>query len=530
MRHSARFLIAWFRFGLNGSIARFLRFAEEAVQAGHSVDFVSLTGETRREWPRGPEILGPEALARGRWDAVMVPGAGDGRDPLQRLADLRDPRFGRRIQHVLNDAARIDRFAEVNAHFAPDTIVFNNSAWTPFDMRRLGAREYHVLPGAVDTVRFAPRADRGDAPARRGRAAVGAYARKGLDAVLDAMELLSADATLHVFGEIPGETARRADALAARGRLLPAGDLFGDALARWYRGLDAFVAVESSAGWCNPAAEAMASGLPCVVGPGGTGDFVRPGRNALRVDEPSGAAIAQALDALLADPERARTLGAAAAEAMRRFSWEDWSAELVHIATAPAPRPYYRAPELGLFGKWDPAERLAGLEPLLAEAAGASVLDLGAAEGLVSAAMVRAGARVVHAFERDPDRVAAARELLGGLGTLEELCAGAADLSDWDAFARAHAGVLRPRYDVVLFLGLYHHLPPAARDAALRGALARADRWFALRTPPALGAAARRALEQADPGWTLHAENEGNEDTGWLGILRREPATHEVLR
>lgn len=521
-----RVLVAWFRFGLNGSIARVLRFAEEAGRMGHSVEFASLTGETRREWPEGPAILGAEGLTAGRWDAVLVPGAGEG--PLQRLADLRDPRFGRRIQLVLNDAARLDRFAEVNAHFAPDTIVFNNSAWTPYDMRRLQARAYHVLPGAVDTARFAPRAA-GAARRGDGRFVVGAYARKGLDAVLDAMDRLGPGATLHVFGEIPGETAARADALAARGRLVPAGELFGDALARWYGGLDAFVSVETSAGWSNPVAEAMASGLPCVAGRGGTVDFVEPGRNALRVDEATGTAIAAALEALRADPARAAVLGRAAAATMRRFPWSEWSRELLRLVAAPAPRPYYRDVERGLFGKWDPEERLRGLEPVLAEARDASVLDLGAAEGVVSGALARAGARVLHAFERDPERVAAAAALLGGMDGPDETRAETADLADWAAFARSFADSLRPRYDIVLFLGLYHHLPADARDASLRGALARAERWFAVRTPPSLAAAARRVIEDG-AGWSLHSAAKGDEDTGWLGIYRRETAGRDASR
>ena len=505
----ARLLVAWFRFGLNGSIARFLRFAQAARRAGHRVDFASLTGETRPEWPDLPGILGPDDLARGRWDAVMVPGAGNERDPLESLAALRHERFGRRLQHVLNDASGLARFAAVNAHFAPDTIVFNNSAWTPPEMRRLTARAFHVLPGAVDAALFHPKEPgAASAASHRGPWAVGTYARKNLPAVLDAVESLGRDVTLHVFGAIPGEWADRVDRSAARGRLIPAGDLFGEALARWYRTLDAFVAVESSAGWCNPAAEAMASGLPCVVGPGGTKDFVDPGRNASLVAAPEGAAIADGLRAFLADPAKARALGAAAADSMLRFGWDDYAARLVDLATAPVPRPYYRVPELGLLGKWDPAERLAGLEPLLAEAAGASVLDLGAAEGLVSATMARAGARVVHAFELDPARVRAAADLLERCESADSE-ARVADLSDWNAFTRVAGDVLRDRYDIVLFLGLYHHLPEGARAAALRGALAR-DAGLV----PAL----------RDAGWALHSEQQGNADTGWLGLFRRDPA------
>src|SRR5512144_2236637 len=127
MAQPARLLVAWFRFDSNGSIGRFVRFARAASALGHRVDFVSLTGETSTPWP-GLRVLAPSEL-EGRYDAVMVPGAGNDADPLDLLAGLTDERFGRRVQHVLNDASRLDRFVRVNELLAPDLVVLNNSHW-----------------------------------------------------------------------------------------------------------------------------------------------------------------------------------------------------------------------------------------------------------------------------------------------------------------------------------------------------------------------------------------------------------------
>lgn len=520
-----RLLVAWFRFGLNGSIGRFVRFARAVAPLGHRVDFVSLTGETSTPWPDLPRVLGPEDLD-GSWDAVMVPGAGNEDDPLDLLAQLRDDRFGRRVQHVLNDASRLERFVRVNELLRPDLVVLNNSHWTPPDLRRLTAREFHVLPGAVDVDVFSPgrRARASGAPARL---QVGAYARKNLAPVLDALELLPGDAELHLFGEVPGELAGRTDRLAARGRLVPHGELFDDSLATFYRGLDVFVAAETAAGWCNPAAEAMACAVACVATRAGTIDFVQPDENAIQIGSAQPDVLADAVARLAADPAARRRLGERAAASMRRFSWSDYAAKLVALVASSTRSAYYRSPSLGLHGKWDPAERLAGLEPILADARNATVLDLGAAEGMVAAEMARAGARVVHAFEIDADRVAAARDLLGSFRGVE-FVARRADVGDWDAFLRGAADVLVPRYDVVLFLGLLHHLPVAAQGRALEGAIARAGRWFALRTPAdAAGVADLVARCRRHGLWLVHT-SEGQGDVGWLGLFRRASATADA--
>ena len=71
------------------------------------------------------------------------------------------------------------------------------------------------------------------------------------------------------------------------------------------------------------AVEAMSYGKPLVVcrDGGNLVNFVRDGENGFVVD-PSGAAIADAVRELAADPHRAREMGAAARETARDYTWE----------------------------------------------------------------------------------------------------------------------------------------------------------------------------------------------------------------
>lgn len=94
-------------------------------------------------------------------------------------------------------------------------------------------------------------------------------------------------------------------------------------------------------------------------------------------------------------------------------------------------------------------EQMLGLEPALKACAGKSVLDLGAAEGLISAAIARAGATRVRAVEMVPDHVTAARRVCKGL-PVEVI---QAEL--WGYIA-AHS--YPEQFDIVLALSIAHKL------------------------------------------------------------------------
>jgi len=135
---------------------------------------------------------------------------------------------------------------------------------------------------------------------------------------------------------------------------------------------------------------------------------------------------------------------------------------------------YFDAPEHGLAGRrpgTDLPTRLLGLDPLLEpeRCRGARVLDLGCAEGLIALELARRGAACVHGFDLQEVSIAHARRLFAEVECPHVFRQ--ADLAG-GTFERAHADVLLPRYDVILFLGVYHHV-------VRQGGAVRADRLLA---------------------------------------------------
>ncbi|MBU0753797.1 MAG: hypothetical protein KJ645_01565, partial [Planctomycetes bacterium] len=146
-----KLLVAWFNFSLSGGIGRFINLAGVLERWGHTVEFVSLINQTETLWPalRGRILTREKAWARS-WDAVMIPGAGAPAEWFERIARLQDPRFGVRVQHILNDPSRRENFLQVNASLKPDVVITNNSQWTTADYHGFEGDAFFVEPGAVD--------------------------------------------------------------------------------------------------------------------------------------------------------------------------------------------------------------------------------------------------------------------------------------------------------------------------------------------------------------------------------------------
>ncbi len=187
-------------------------------------------------------------------------------------------------------------------------------------------RRWLVIPNGVDLQRFRPDAAR-RAQARR---ALGVSQETvligsvGRDHPIKGYEHL-----ISAFGRLAGEYQEIALALLGRGldpgnpRLaakIEAEGLAGrvhllgpqEDVARWLPAFDLFVSPSLSEGFPNAVAEAMASGVPCVVTE--VGDSARLVGETGRVVPPGDArALAEAIRALLAlSPEARRQLGAAA--------------------------------------------------------------------------------------------------------------------------------------------------------------------------------------------------------------------------
>jgi D-inositol-3-phosphate glycosyltransferase len=141
-------------------------------------------------------------------------------------------------------------------------------------------------------------------------------AKKGVEVALEAAA--HADGTFRLLVVGPGELdAPPPDGVDVLGPLAP------ERVRELYQAADAFLLPSRGEGFPVTAQEAMASGLPVVLGddPAYAPNVAGAGDGVHLVD-PDGAAVVEALAGWLQDPARRASAGAlAAAHARRRFSW-----------------------------------------------------------------------------------------------------------------------------------------------------------------------------------------------------------------
>jgi len=151
----------------------------------------------------------------------------------------------------------------------------------------------------------------------------GVSLRKGVPYLLEAFRLLGGPAELRLVG-------RRNDPLIARLGGLPAGATCtgpktGAALAAEYAAADIFVLPSVEDGWGLVTNEAMAVGLPVVVSDAaGSSELVREGETGFVVPACDAAALARALDVLLADATLRRRMGQRARALASARTWGDY--------------------------------------------------------------------------------------------------------------------------------------------------------------------------------------------------------------
>ena len=264
----------------------------------------------------------------------MIPGAGGSDEMLALLSQLKDRRFGTRVQHVLSDPSRLPRFVVANRAFEPDIVLFNNSQWrAPFPVE-LRARKHHVVAGAVDTDTYFPlSAER----RQEDGMVIGAYAAKNLSPVLRALASLPASFSARLYGPEPQDLHASLADLGLTERVSSKGPLFRSDLAALYRSCDVVITAELVAGWCNTAAEAMACGVPVVCSRHGTVDFAQHEKTALVLSEVSPEAIAGALTRLRDDESLVRQIAAGGVSLMRSFTWAKYASKMLEAISDVAP-------------------------------------------------------------------------------------------------------------------------------------------------------------------------------------------------
>jgi glycosyltransferase involved in cell wall biosynthesis len=522
-RRAKRILVACDELVVAGGLYRFERFGRVIRRFDHQLAFLALKRGPLRNRATDFPVLTLEQAAGQSWDATYVPGAGFPPATVERFAELRADCFGVRVQHVLNDTTRRTAFLQVNHSFAPHVVIFNNRHWRPGQFIDFAAEAFHFLEGGVDLESLAP--DPGRLTRQPGqRFTLGGLANKNPAPLLEAVRLCGPQVHLRLFGQ-PDGLAERARDLMASGRLHLEGLLDESQLPGFYAAVDGIAHTETFAGWANLAAEAMASGVPVICTPHGTGAFAEHEETALLVAEPSPEAIAGAILRLKNDPALAIHLARNARRRISAFSWTGYSADLLRLSERPLHSYYTWSPELRLFGKWPEEQRLHGLNAILEAAPGASICDLGAGDGAISRRLLERGAATVHGFELDAGRVTLANRLCADFAAARFR---QADLSDWALFEAQHGKDMIESYDIVLYLGLHHHLPAAGRMRALMSAARRASRWFAVRTPGELFGSDDIERVLGELGFALHtAATDGAAGLGNSYVFTREPRSPE---
>jgi 2-polyprenyl-3-methyl-5-hydroxy-6-metoxy-1,4-benzoquinol methylase len=450
----------------------------------------------------------------------MVPGSGFLKwMSAETFASFRDSRFGLRVQHVLNDRSQEENFRSLNEQFHPHVVVFNNREWTPGTFTDFVGNAFHYLIGACDSGMFTP------APSPRtpdGKWVIGAQLRKNSGALISALRLLPERFVLRLFGPGPDLKDDCRDLIEA-GRIESCGALLDEHLAAYYHTLDCFVSPETNAGWSNAVAEAMASGVPVICTAHGTAEFARDGENALLLSTIEPQEIADKIRQLDQSSELRQKLTEVARVTISKYDWKSYARGLEALFHSGREKHYLHAPGLGMHGKWLTETRLQGLEGVLRLAPGRTVLDLGAAEGWIAYSMLKAGATLVHGLELEGDRVRAMRKLCH---SYPESRFDVADLSDWPATLERHRDWLRSSYDIVLYLGIHHHLPASSRMETLSAVAALATRCLSIRTAEELFEKDDLAGVLAQQGFRLIETQRGDTEQrlGALWLFERNPS------
>ena len=191
------------------------------------------------------------------------------------------------------------------------------SSWAAASLRDdygVPAARIRVVPPGVDLELFKPRARTREGPVRLLFVGGDLERKGGLD-LLEAVGALGREVELDVVtGQSLPEVPRGATVRVHRG-LKPQ----SQTLVQLFRDADIFVLPTHGDCLAQAIAEAMACGLPVVTTPvGAIPELVRSGENGLLVPPGSPRDLAEALGALIRDPERRRAMGRAGLVLARR--------------------------------------------------------------------------------------------------------------------------------------------------------------------------------------------------------------------
>ncbi len=191
-------------------------------------------------------------------------------------------------------------------------------------------RPFHVIHHGVDTSRFRPALDAQERQACRQRyglsesAWVWLFAGEAVKGLTEAIRQLPAfpDARLLAISRSsPGDYQALAKQLGVADRLKFWGP--DNDIAQAYRAADVFVYPSSYDTFGMVVSEAMATGIPLVIGCRiGAAELIRNGENGFLIQPEAAADLRSALERLRADPNLAERVGAAGLATARAQTWD----------------------------------------------------------------------------------------------------------------------------------------------------------------------------------------------------------------
>ncbi len=131
-------------------------------------------------------------------------------------------------------------------------------------------------------------------------------------------------------------------------------------------------------------------------------------------------------------------------------------------------------------------ERFYGLDSIWSSCEGASILDVGCCDGLIDYEFARRGAGLIHGIDLDPKRIQFAQTLFENVPLKSKFSQ--VDLAiGMQAFDKVFGDSALDKYDIVLFLGIHHHLRNQMTFKDLNELVVslfnKTNKWIAIRTP-----------------------------------------------
>ncbi len=497
---------------VSGGLIRFERLGHKLRRRGVEVSFCFENNNGTWQ-PSGFETLSTCEASKRKWGATLIPGAGFSDKFIESLETKQSKQFGIRIQAVLNDRSRREKFIAVNRAFKPDSVFFNNSDWEDGSYTDFLASRFTIIEGAVDCSHFYPAIR----PKSKTNFNIG-ISTKSLERLMPVMQKLDSNSVLHVMGNIP-VAVKQSDIfqkLQQRNAIVEEGGLSEQQLPAFYHKCHCVVHVEEYAGWANTAAEAMACGVPLICTSAGTRAFAKHKKTALVLDDFSTHACVDAVNELINEPDEAILRASAGRAEIQRFDWDTFCDEFMPLLNNDGREHYLRIPELNMFGKWPVHTRTEVLPILKKLVEGASVLDAGCAEGYIGYLLLQAGCKRLDGIELDGGRILTARALSADDARAKFIHA---SISPWSAFVEKYHDDLLDKYDLVLYLAVHQHIPKSERLATLQGLLNRASKWFVLRTPASYYHDSQLIDTIHQFGFSLHSEHL-SDNPGGAGPIR----------